>query len=212
MADIKGKVFAFLEGKEKEYFKELIKKEATKSGLEVFLRKKIGDDYVDEILSVLYLKLYLLKEELETRPRINHSYISRVIYTCMVDTLNGNSEEKVVFRDEEGEVRDFEEVFGEEEDYELSPASEELFGAVSNKLKDKDIDVLCYYLYKELYSVEIKLEGMNKTTLYKRWERLKKKLAKLFPFKPTEEEFREFAEKYLSEVCEKRGYKRKEEN
>ncbi len=211
MAEVKDRILAFLEGSEREYFKQLIRKEAVKSGLDTLLRKKIGDDYEDEILSVLYLKLYVMKEELKAKPKINHSYLSRVIYTCMVDTLNGNTEEKVILRDEEGNVRDFEEVFGEERDYDINPSSEELFRAVKDKLKDKDVDVLCYYLYKELYSIEIKPEGMNKTTLYKRWERLKKKLAGLFPFVPTEEEFREFAEKYLSEVCEKRGYKRKEE-
>jgi len=128
-----------------------------------------------------------------------------------VDVLNSSrppieaSTNDIKIKDEEGKVLNFEEVIPEtRKDYSLEV--ENLFNIFMKVLSEKDIEVLCYYLYKEFYSREIQISGLSKSALYKRWERLKKKLVSELPYIPDEEEFREFAEKFLSEVCNKRGF------
>jgi len=83
-----------------------------------------------------------------------------------------------------------------------------------SKLSEKEKRVMCYYLYKSIYSKEIPIKGISKANLYKTWERLKNKIATEMSYIPSEEEFREFVERFLSEVCEKEGYliERSDEN
>ncbi len=214
---MKDKLIAFAEGREdqrtRDFFMREIQKVAKSSNMEGFLKKRIGDDYAEEVLAELRLKVFMMKEELEKKGPIYKAYIRKIIRSCLVDRLNGSarldtiSTEKLLYENEEGKVLSFEEVYGAEEDKDLRIQTEELFSLMMKILSEKDMEVLCYYLHKELYSREIKLKGMTKANLYKRWERLKKKISQKLPYTPTEEEFREFTEKFLSEVCDKRGYK-----
>ena len=119
--------------------------------------------------------------------------------------------EELNYENQEGETFSFEENIRVEEDKDLQINAQELLNAVMDILKEDDIKVMCYYFCKELYSEEIELEGLTKTNLYKRWERLKKKLAQELPYVPTREEFREFAERFVSDVCESKGYITKKE-
>jgi len=128
--------------------------------------------------------------------------------------LNLINMELLNYEDEEGKVVSFEENIAVEEDKDLEIVSEDLFYEIVNKLSEKEKKVMCYYIYKSIYSKEIPLEGISKANLYKTWERLKKKIATEMAYISSEEEFREFVEKFVSEVCEKEGYliERSDEN
>ncbi len=213
---MKEKILALAEGrvtgKDIQFFKRQILKVAESLNLTVVLRRKFQDDFVDDIFADMTMKVILFKEELEKKEKITLSYVRKIIRSCIADLLDGSgkiitiSVENLSREDGEGKTTGFEDLFGNEEDKDLRLQAEDIFESVVNNISDKDTDVLCYELYKRLYGKEIKL-SMNKTTLYKRWERLKEKLRKWIPYEPTPEEFREFAEKFLSEICDKRGYK-----
>ncbi|RLJ70683.1 hypothetical protein BCF55_0964 [Hydrogenivirga caldilitoris] len=213
---MKELILSFLQGREdlktRNFFIKEIRQLAVRSGLEEILRRRIGDDYAEEILSVLRFKLLKMSGSIAKKGFISTAYLRKVIYSCIIDTLNGEfsaqmlSMEELNYENQEGDVVSFEENIEVEEDKDLKINAQDLFGAIMNILKEEDIKVMCYYFCKELYSEEIELEGLTKTNLYKRWERLKKRLAQKLPYVPTKEEFREFAERFLSEVCESKGY------
>jgi len=211
---MKDKLVALTEGKDfeklKNYFINIIKKIAREKNLEDFLRHRVGDDFAEEVFNAFLLKLKIMENPLKNKEEINTLYVNKVIYSCIVEVLNSSRPEieipagDIKREGEEGNVLDFEEVIPTiHEDYSIE--AKDLFEIVMEIISEKDIEVLCYYLYKEFYSQEIQISGLSKSTLYKRWERLKKKLASELPYIPDEGEFREFAEKFLSEICNKRG-------
>jgi len=214
---MKDKLIALAEGREdqrtRDFFMREIQRVAKSSNMEELLKRRIGDDYAKEVLAELRLKVFMMKEELEKKDLIHRAYVRKVIRSCLVDRLNGSarldtvSAEELYLGNEEGKVLSFEEIYGSGEDKDLQIQAEDLLSFMMKILSERDIEVLCYYLYKELYSHEIRLRNMTKANLYKRWERLRKKISQKLPYTPTEDEFREFAEKFLSEVCDKRGYK-----
>lgn len=218
---MKDKLAGLIEGsKEAEgFFLKEIRKLVRSMEIEPLFKRRFGDDYAEEVLSDLRLKVFLMFNagKIEDKDFISLSYVRKMIRSCVVDALNGEFKMKTVsmenlnYEGQEGEVVSFEENIAVEEDKDLSLEAESLFEAIMRILSDKDMDVLCYYLYKAMYSEEVVPEGTSKTNLYKRWERLKKKIAKELPYTPSEEEFREFAERYLSEVCDTRGYKLRED-
>jgi len=213
---IKDIVLAFAEGKEGQEGRDRLKREITRVAralnLEHLLKSRVGDDFAEEILSVLRLKLLSIIDTVKEKEFITVSYIRKVIRSCIVDVLNGDfnistlSIENINYENEEGRVVRFEEKLGTEEDRDLNISTEELFKRIVDILGEKDMKVLCYYICKEIYGREIKLTDITKDNLYKRWERLKRKIAKNLSYIPNEKEFKEFAEKYMSEICEKRGY------
>jgi len=211
---VRENLINLLEGKNydelREYYINLIKKMASQKGLDVFLRNRVGDDYAEEVFSLFLLKLKIMEKTIRQKENIVQSYVNKIIYTCIIDILNSFKKgEEISVRElshenEEGEVLDFEDAIPVyHKDYSIE--AEDLLKIVMKIISEKDIEVLCYYLNKEFYSREIPI-SVNKTTLYKRWERLRKKLASELPYIPSEEEFRAFAEKFLSEVCEKKGF------
>ncbi len=215
---MKEMLIALAQGREDLKARNFLIKEiravARESNTESLLKKRIGDDYAEEILADFKLKVLLMLKsgKLEEKEFISTFYIRKMLRSCIVDALNGDSKLNIVnmedlnYQDEEGNVVSFEENIGVEEDKDLEINASDLFGTLVGKLSDKDKKVMCYYLFKSLYSEEIPLEGISKANLYKSWERLKKKLAEEMPYIPSEEEFREFAERFLSEVCDKEGY------
>ncbi len=196
-----------------------IEKVAVSSELVELLKNKIGDDYAEEILAELTFKIYIMfrKGNLEKKDFINKSYLRRMIQSCIVDVLEKDKKISVInlesfnYKDEEGRIISFEEKFGTEIDNSLSIDVEYIFNTICETLTEKDYDVLCYYLYKEYLSKEIILDNMTKNNLYKRWERLKRKIVNKLDYVPSHEEFKEFAYRFMSDVCEKRGYLFKEE-
>ena len=213
---------ALAEGREDPKVRNFLLKEiqtiARESEMEILLRKRLGDNYIEDILSDLRLKaLIMLKSgKLEEKELVSVSYVRKMIRSCMVDALNGDSKlnpvsmEYLNFEDEEGNVTSFEESISVEEDKDMKIIAKDLFEEIVGKLTEKEKKVMCYYLYKSLYSREILLDGISKTNLYKSWERLKKKIASEISYVPSVEEFREFAERFLSEVYDKQGYSIKE--
>ena len=211
-------LIALAEGREslkaKSFLIGEIRAVARESNTEELLKKRIGDDYTEEILADFKLKVLLMLKsgKLEEKEFISRAYLRKMIRSCIVDALNGDprfkfiSIEELNYEDEEGNTASFEENIGIKEDKDLKITASDLFSRLMGKLSDKDKKVMCYYLYKSLYSKEIHLEDISKANLYKSWERLKKKLAEEMPYIPSEEEFREFAERFLSEVCDKEGY------
>jgi len=212
---MKGKIEALLNGdpEAKQFFLEEIRRVALQSKMESLLRTRIGDDYPEEVLSALILKLFSMKEAILRKEEVNRSYIRKVIRSCLVDAVNKEAGVTIVSTnnpvkyDEEGRVREFEELFGHEENKDMEIEAKELFDEILSILSEKDIDTLCYYLNTKIYKREVKIKGMSKDALYKRWERLRKKIRKRLAYMPSEEEIRVFAERFLSEVCAKRGYK-----
>ena len=194
---------------------EQIRKEASQESLEEFLKKRLGKDYHEEAFSELRLKVFLMyrKGSLGKKESINFSYLRKMIRSCLWDLYRRESKvdfislESLSYENEEGKVISFEERFGKSVDKGLEIRVRELFEILLKVIPERDYDVFCYYLYKELYSKEVVLENLSKSNLYKRWERLKKKLARELPYEPTPEEFRQFCEKFLSEICNKRSYK-----
>ncbi|MDQ7039149.1 MAG: hypothetical protein Q9N26_08175 [Aquificota bacterium] len=212
---MREKIEALLSGNEeaRRFFLEEIKKVALQSKVEHFLRTRLGDDYAEEVLSDLILKFIIMREVLLKKERITRSYVRKVIRSCLVDTVNREGKISTVSINnpvnphEEGWVESFEDLLGKEEDKDLRIQAEELFDVIMSLLSEKDKDTLCYYLNTEIYDRNVEVKGMSKDALYKRWERLKKKIREKLTFVPTEEEFRIFAERFLSEVCAERGYK-----
>ena len=213
---------AFAEGREDSKTRNFLIKEiqavARESKMEELLIKRLGDNYAEDILSCLRLKVLVMVRsgKLEDKKFISKSYIRKMIRSCMVDALNGDFKLNLVnmevlnYEDEEGNVVGFEESVAVEEDKDLKITAVDLFNEIISQLSEKEKRVMCYYLYKTLYSKEIPLEGISKANLYKTWERLKKKIADEIPYIPSKEEFREFAERFISEVCDKEGYLLKE--
>lgn len=213
---------AFAEGREDPKTRNFLIKEiravVRKSDMEALLKKRLGDDYAEDILADLRLKVVSMVRsgKLEDKEFINVSYIRKMIHSCMIDALNGDFKlnpvnmESLNYEDEEGSVVSFEEAIPVEEDKDLEITAKDLFDEIVCRLSENEKKVMCYYLYKGLYSKEIHLEGISKSNLYKIWERLKKKIANGISYVPSEEEFREFAERFLSEVCDKEGYSVKE--
>ena len=213
---------ALAEGREDPRFRNFLLKEiqsvARENELEELLKRRLGDDYAEEILADFRLKVFLMVRsgKLEEKEFISKSYIRKMIRSCAIDILNGDSKlnfmsvEDLNYENDEGDVVSFEENISVEEDKDLQINAEDLFEEIVAKLSEKEKKVMCYYLYKSLYSKEISLQGISKANLYKIWERLRKKIANEISYTPSKEEFREFAERFLSEVCDKEGYSIKE--
>ena len=213
---------ALAKGREDPQFRNFLLKEiqsvARENELEELLKKRLGDDYAEEILADFRLKVFLMVRsgKLEEKEYISKSYIRKMIRSCAIDILNGDSKlnfmsvEDLNYENDEGDVVSFEENISVEEDKDLQINAEDLFEEIVAKLSEKEKKVMCYYLYKSLYSKDIPLEGISKANLYKIWERLRKKIANEISYTPSKEEFREFAERFLSEVCDKEGYSIKE--
>ncbi len=195
-----------------------IEKVAVSSEFENILKKKIGDDYAEEIFAELKFKIYIMfrKGNLENKEFLTKSYLRKIIRSCIVDVLEKENKistlnlESFNYENEEGRIVSFEEKFGKDIDVSLSIDAEDVFKDILKIIPERDYDVLCYYLYKEYMSKEIVLDNMTKNNLYKRWERLKRKIANKLNYVPSHEEFKEFAHRFMSDICDKRGYLFKE--
>ncbi len=219
---MKDALIALAEGREDIQFRTFLLKEIQsvirENELEELLKRRLGDDYAEEVLADFRLRVFLMVRsgKLEEKEFISRYYVRKMIRSCAIDILNGDSKlnfvsvEGLNYENDEGDVVSFEENIAVEEDKDLQISAEDLFDEIVSKLSEKERKVMCYYLYKSLYSKEIPLEGISKANLYKIWERLRKKIASEISYMPSEEEFREFAERFLSEVCGKEGYSIKE--
>lgn len=209
MNDIKEVLERFYRtGRWERGFEERIKNAITRfisrEGLESSIRRLLGDSYLEDIYSTFILRLLSSKELLLSKREISFGYLTAMIKNTVMDVYRKRALAYEVsihslWPDNED---DLEEVI-----FRTAPPSYhplellELFDKVVGMLDDKDRETLCYYIAKEL-GEKFEMKDLSKDALYKRWERLKKKLGENLS-EINEELWRAFMDMYMSEVCDK---------
>jgi len=188
-------------------------------GIEALFKKYYGDTYIEDLFQELILRFVKNKEFYFKLKFINERYLFRVIENLIYRHLSTNFQQKkrefsledMLAGAEEDEEVIFQEVVGSYTyDYIKGLKLYHWLNLLTSRLKEEDERLLCFYLYKNLKGVEFDL-GLKRNVIYKRWERLKKKLKNILGKDLDEddwEELKEFFELYMSEVCEKKYYKR----
>lgn len=202
----------FIQGGKKEeiYVRKLLKSLISLS-MEKLLRKRIGDDYEDEIISELRYRIIKNRDYWNSLEFINLKYLKSIIRNMLIDVMNGVkvdvlSLQEDIFKEEDARPLTYEDIIQEDRDAFAQAEGNLLYKVMLESLKEEELLVLCYYFDKFLYGREIQLSGVSKDALYKRWERLRKGKLRNILQDVSPEEMRAFAEKFLSEVCRKIGY------
>lgn len=179
--------------------------------LRALLVKKTGsDDFMEDLLSELRLKLFTTRNRWQNLEYISYKYLRSLLKNLIVDTINGAKVEVYslqveVFEDIAKPIT-YEDIIKDARDYYAETEGKAIFESLLKKIKEDDEPVLCYYFMKVFYGAEIELPGLSKDSLYKRWERLRRsKLREVFD-SVSEEELRTVVELFLSEICQKKGY------
>jgi len=216
--DYKELLIKFAEGKgtpkEREFLKNTIAKFVRQTGKEESFKKRWGDDYVEELLSKLSVKVISQKDLIKEKSFVSWKYFLSIIKSCVIEfhqelrSLQEFLYEEAKNPKTEENNRSVEEtgIFAYEEKVEEKIEAEEFYEYMLNFLEEKDYPILCYYLCKEFQKDCKKPEGLSETNLYKRWERLKKKLRDRLTYEPSAEAMKYFIDKFLSEICKKLGY------
>lgn len=178
----------------------------SREGLEQSIRRVLGDSYLDDIYSTLILKLFINKDLILSKPKVSFSYLTAIIKNTVMDVYRKKIysyevpvQAMQVSDEEEGNL---EEVVFKTEPPAYTPLEVyELFNKVIDKLDEKDMETLCYYIAKEA-GENFEVRSLSRDALYKRWERLKKKLRGVLA-EVNEELWRAFVDLYMSEVCRK---------
>jgi len=216
--DYKELLIKFAEGKEtpkeREFLKNTIAKFVRQIGKEESFKKRWGDDYVEELLSKLSVKVISQKDLIKEKTFVSWKYFLSIIKSCVIEfyqelrSLQEFPYEEAKNPKTEENNRSVEEtgIFAYEEKVEEKIEAEEFYEYMLNFLEEKDYPILCYYLCKEFQKDCKKPEGLSETNLYKRWERLKKKLRDRLTYEPSAEAMKYFIDKFLSEICKKLGY------
>ena len=216
--DYKELLIKFAEGKEtpkeREFLKNTIAKFVRQTGKEESFKKRWGDDYVEELLSKLSVKVISQKDLIKEKSFVSWKYFLSIIKSCVIEfhqelrSLQEFPYEEAKNPKTEENNRSVEEtgIFAYEEKVEEKIEAEEFYEYMLNFLEEKDYPILCYYLCKEFQKDCKKPEGLSEANLYKRWERLKKKLRDRLTYEPSAEAMKYFIDKFLSEICKKLGY------
>ncbi|MCD6490554.1 MAG: hypothetical protein J7K20_07515 [Thermodesulfobacterium sp.] len=185
--------------------------------VEKSFKKYYGDDYLEDIFEELLLRLIQKKDIILNLDFISESYLFVMIQNIIYTHLSSNF--KLIKKQ-----RSITEVFSKNEEDSVNKVSaeipstyfvdylknlkySELYEEFFKKLKEKDKEVLCYYLAKKLLKKELVIKNLTQQALYKRWERLKKKLYDYYmPMadKDLFEDLKIIFEKFLSDYCLKR--------
>ncbi|MEJ5339862.1 MAG: hypothetical protein ACK42C_06985 [Aquificaceae bacterium] len=212
MKDYKALLSGFLYGgkKEENYIRKLIQV-SVNPYMKSLLVRKIGDDYEEELLSELRFRLIKNKDYWQSLEFISLNYLKSMIRNLLVDTINGGRVEVYslqvqVFEEETAKPLTYEDILKDTRHAFVEAEGNTLFDALMRVIREEDVPVLCYYLGKSLYGVEVELSGLSRDNLYKRWERLRKGRLKEVFDGAEPEELRIAVERFLSEVCEKKGY------
>ncbi|WP_448588001.1 hypothetical protein [Thermocrinis sp.] len=214
--DYKDLLLRFADGREtardRNLLENLIGKLVNVKNLERLFQFRWGDDYQEELISILREKLIRHRKSIQEKEFIARGYVNSILYTAIVDFLKEINTKEVSFsqlRGEEEEQKNWLEnskFFSYTEDKESFIEGEEIYKLILDIIKPSDYSILCYYLCKEASKNCRKPEGITETTLYKRWERIKKKIASSIPQTPSETAFRYFVNKFMSEICIKGGF------
>ena len=217
MEEYKDLLLRFATGKEslqeREIIKNFVLKQVRISGREKIFIDKWEKNYIEDLLSDLRVKILELKETLESKEFINWSYFQKVVKSCIEEFhkqmiyLQEIPYENLKVKNKEDEL-EFEEsiLFSCEMRPEEDLENEEFYCSMLEIIDDKDYPIICYYLCKESNKTCKEPEDISKNNLYKRWERLKKRINEKLPYRPSESEMKYFYEKFMSEICEKLGY------
>lgn len=212
MRDYRELVNNFLYGgkREENFIKKLLRGFLSPS-LRSFLIRKIGSDYEEELLSELKLRLIEKRDHLQSLKFMNLGYLRSMIRSLVMDAINGVKGEYYslnmpVFEEEEAKPITYEDIIKDTRDFYAEPEGDILFELLLKTVREEDVVVLCYYFYKKFYDTEVEITAISKDNLYKRWERLRKgRLRDIFDG-ASPEELRVAVERFLSEVCQKKGY------
>jgi len=217
MRDLKDTLLRFADGREsqeeKEFIKNTLLKQVRLSEKEEAFKNRWGDDFLEDLLSDLREKLIEIKRNLESKEFINWRYFLKLVNSCIEEfskdlrKIQELSYERIKPESEEYEL-EFEEtiLFSYEKKPEESLECVEFYYIMLKLIDREDYPVLCYYLCKEFHGDCKKPENLSESNLYKRWERLKKRLKERLPYEPSEHEIGYFADRFLSEICKKEGY------
>ncbi len=194
-----------LDGKLKESSKEYkALKELVFSLSRKYLQNPSPMDLEDVWSEFLY-RLSIYKNRFLSPKPVSAKYIEKMVKNIIID-LN-SSKEKVfseyTFETKEGKVFTIEDFVGVEDKNILNAEVEQSLERLKALLREEDYEVLCYYVLKMLHDIQIKV-SISKDNLYKRWERLKKRIEPIF------RDLNDYQESYLikklSELCKNRGY------
>jgi hypothetical protein len=187
--------------------------------IEAHFKKFYGEDYLQVLAHELFLKFLASKEYFENLEYVNEKYISSCIKNIIYQHLTSKFkivEKEINFDDIKLEEDPEEEKINLEEnlphyvvDYLETYRIYHIIEIFKEKLTQKEIETLCWYIYKHIYQKEIVVET-NKNTLYKRWERLKPKLRDIL-LENLDEEIpsSRLFDLIMSEICEKINYIKK---
>ncbi len=215
--DYRELLIRFAEGRETPQEREFIKNSTAKfirqTGRDEIFRRNWGDDYLEDILSELRVRLIVHKRALEEKTFINRQYFLNIIRSC-VDKFYSKirPSEEISYdafkKKTEQDDRDIEEtkIFAYEERIEEKAEGPKLYEVMIRLIDKKDYPVVCYYLCKEVQKDCTKPKGISEANLYKRWERFKKKLKDHLPYEPSADAVKYFIDRFLSEICQRQGY------
>lgn len=185
--------------------KGFIKNFVSSKGLDETIRRIVGDDYVEEVFSMFIIKLFENKELILSKEKVSFSYLTAIIRNAIMDIYRKramNYEISVQSLQNPEEERNIEEIIFVDNSPAYYPIEvEELFNKILELLDEKDKEALCYYISKGL-GEEFEVKTLSKDALYKRWERLKKKLRENLE-EINSELWKAFVDMYMSEVCNK---------
>ncbi len=214
--DYKDLLIKLSEGKEtaqeREFVKNTIAKFVRQTGREKILKARWGDDYVEELFLELRLRVIHRRSILEEKTFISWFYLLSVVRSCVEEFYHKlRSFQEIPYEllnpKTEEDRRSIEEkkIFAYEEKVEEKTEGQEFYEIMLDLLGEKDYPVLCYYICKEVQKDCRKPKGISEANLYKRWERLKRKLRDHLPYEPSNEAIKYFTNRFLSEICHKHG-------
>ncbi|MDW8095025.1 MAG: hypothetical protein RMI63_08415 [Caldimicrobium sp.] len=184
------------------------------SDLEPKLKKLYTSDYLKELTKDLLIRLFEKKDVLLKCREIKESYLLSMAKNLLLFKLTAEEtiiksirlEEMKPLWDKEGREDPLEKALNlsYQVDFLEEILIENCFQNLKKQLTTKELETLCWYLKKVFKSRE-EVNFKKKMVHYKRWERLKPKLKKIFL-----RDLEDFSEKYplifdriLSEICSK---------
>jgi len=181
------------------------------------LQKLYGPDYIEVLTQELILKLFKNKEMLKNLEIIQGGYIIKMAKNLILYELSSNKtisyemslyEMSQVENDKEADFLNRPELCYTI-DYLESLLIEEGIRALKKHLNRRELETLCYIIFKFLYKEKFTNLTIKPDIYYKRWERLKQKLHLILGplFEPESmENKKNFLEKILSELCYNLNY------
>jgi DNA-directed RNA polymerase specialized sigma24 family protein len=198
-----------------KFIKDFLKKEKN-STLERTLQKLYGSSYLEDLSQEFLLHLIKNRERLLSLNLLHKNYLITLTKNLLIKLLSKRESlktkrefnfteilERLSYDDPEEQILIIESqspyVVDYLEDYYLEYA----IITLREKLTPTELETLCLYL-KKFWGEDIAIPIRDRDKIYKRWERLKPKLRKIFGEIDLvkENELKKFFQKIKSELCE----------